>query len=139
MADVLLTRSYHLSHDAKQLRKMQPYPPLYAAKHSAVHAARERLARVGIRACYFLQFGYPGRGWAEICETIRLVRRTRPDDIGVSVSYPLPGTAFFNRVQAQLGRKRNWSDSDDLCAIHIARHSDSLLPLEDLIVGTRRP
>jgi hypothetical protein len=27
MTDVLLTHSYHLSHDAKQLRKMQPYPP----------------------------------------------------------------------------------------------------------------
>ena len=34
MADVLLTHSYHLPFDAKQLRKMQPYAPigtLYAA------------------------------------------------------------------------------------------------------------
>src|SRR5271168_120896 len=34
MADVLLTHSYHLSYDRKQVRKMQPYPPLgtlYAA------------------------------------------------------------------------------------------------------------
>ncbi len=34
MADVLLTHSYHLAHDAKQFRKMQAYPPLgtlYAA------------------------------------------------------------------------------------------------------------
>src|SRR6202012_3417259 len=34
MADVLLTHSYHLSYDPKQVRKMQPYPPLgtlYAA------------------------------------------------------------------------------------------------------------
>ena len=34
MADVLLTHSYHLARDAKQFRKMQPYPPLgtlYAA------------------------------------------------------------------------------------------------------------
>jgi len=34
MADVLLTHSFHLASDAKQLRKMQPYPPLgtlYAA------------------------------------------------------------------------------------------------------------
>src|SRR4030095_10639250 len=32
--DVLLTHSYHLYHDRKQVRKMQPYPPLgtlYAA------------------------------------------------------------------------------------------------------------
>ncbi len=39
---------------------------------------------------------------------------TRPDDIGVSVSYPLPGTKFFERVHAQLGEKTNWSDSEDL-------------------------
>ena len=34
MADVLLTHSYHLPYDRKQLRKMEPYPPLgtlYAA------------------------------------------------------------------------------------------------------------
>jgi anaerobic magnesium-protoporphyrin IX monomethyl ester cyclase len=94
-------------------------------KLSTVHAARQRLAAAGIRACYFLQFGYPGEGWAEICETVQLVRDTRPDDIGVSVSYPLPGTAFFEQVQAQLGRKRNWNDSDDLCTIHIASYDDS--------------
>src|SRR5580698_10540643 len=40
MVDVLLTHSYHLPHDAKQMRKMQPYPPLgtlYAA--TALRAA----------------------------------------------------------------------------------------------------
>ena len=34
MADILLTHSYHLPYDPKQVRKMQPYPPLgtlYAA------------------------------------------------------------------------------------------------------------
>ena len=34
MTDVLLTHSYHLPYDRKQVRKMQPYPPLgtlYAA------------------------------------------------------------------------------------------------------------
>ena len=70
--------------------------------------------RAGIRACYFLQFGYPGETWKDIQNTIKLVRDTRPDDIGVSVSYPLPGTKFFERVQAQLGDKTNWSDSEDL-------------------------
>jgi anaerobic magnesium-protoporphyrin IX monomethyl ester cyclase len=94
-------------------------------KVSAVHAARERLASAGIRACYFLQFGYPGEGWSEICETIELIRSTRPDDIGVSISYPLPGTAFFDRVQTQLGEKRNWFDSDDLCTMHFTSYGDT--------------
>ena len=43
-----------------------------------------------------------------------LLRSERPDDVGVSVSYPLPGTLFYERVRAQLGARTNWSDSDDL-------------------------
>ena len=93
-------------------------------KLSAVHAARQRLATAGIRACYLLQFGYPGEGWEELCETVQVVRSTRPDDIGVASSYPLPGSGFFARVQAQLGKKRNWTDSDELCTIHIASYND---------------
>ena len=63
-----------------------------------IRQARENLRRHGIRACYFLQFGYPGREWEDIEKTIRLVRETRPDDIGVSVSYPLPSTRFHRMV-----------------------------------------
>ncbi len=76
--------------------------------------ARENLRHEGIRACYFLQFGYSGETWRDIQSTIKLIHDTRPDDIGVSVSYPLPGTKFYDRVQAQLGAKTNWSDSDDM-------------------------
>jgi hypothetical protein len=32
--------------------------------------------------------------------TIRMVRELKPAEIGVSVSYPLPGTAFFDTVMA---------------------------------------
>jgi radical SAM superfamily enzyme YgiQ (UPF0313 family) len=89
-----------------------------------VEAARARLGEAGIRACYFLQFGYPGEQWEDIQQTIELVRSTRPDDIGVSFSYPLPGTAFFDRVQEQIGSKRNWTDSDDLCLMFKAAYKD---------------
>jgi radical SAM superfamily enzyme YgiQ (UPF0313 family) len=85
-----------------------------ATRVDQIAKARENLKREGIRACYFLQFGYPGETWQDIQNTIKLVRDTRPDDIGVSVSYPLPGTKFFDRVQTQLGEKTNWSDSEDL-------------------------
>jgi radical SAM superfamily enzyme YgiQ (UPF0313 family) len=79
-----------------------------------IASARENLRRFGVRACYFLQFGYAGETWPDIQKTIRLVRETRPDDIGVSVSYPLPGTKFYGRVREQLGEKTNWVDSEDL-------------------------
>jgi anaerobic magnesium-protoporphyrin IX monomethyl ester cyclase len=78
-----------------------------------IRQATERLRARGIRVCYFLQFGYPGEGWREIQETRRLVRECRPDDIGISVSYPLPGTPFYERVRAELGEKTNWEHSKD--------------------------
>ena len=88
----------------------------------SVVAARQRLKRAGIRACFFLQLGYPGETWTELQETIAFVRKTRPDDIGISFSYPLPGTLFYERVEAQLGAKRNWTDSDDLCIMFKAAY-----------------
>ena len=99
-----------------------------------VESARDRLGDAGIRACYFLQFGYPGEQWHDIQQTITLVRSTRPDDIGVSFSYPLPGTAFYDRVQEQIGTKRNWADSDDLCLMFQAAYKDEFyLALRDAL------
>ncbi len=89
-----------------------------------IAVARENLRKEGIRACYFLQFGYPGENWQDIQQTIALVHDTRPDDIGVSVSYPLPGTRFFDRVRAQLGKKTNWSDSEDLSMMFQGAYTD---------------
>jgi radical SAM superfamily enzyme YgiQ (UPF0313 family) len=88
-----------------------------------IYRAAENLRSHGIRACFFLQFGYPGESWSEIEKTIRMVRETRPDDIGVSVSYPLPGTRFFEQVSAELGRKSNWSDSADLAMMFRGAYS----------------
>ena len=79
-----------------------------------VVAATRRLQAAGIRACWFLQFGYPGETWDDILATVTLVRESLPDDVGVSVSYPLPGTKFFDMVQAELGEKTRWQDSNDL-------------------------
>lgn len=86
--------------------------------------ARANLRNEGIRACYFLQFGYPGETWEDIQKTIALVRETQPEDIGVSVSYPLPGTAFFERVRGELGQKSNWSDSEDLSMMFRGTYTD---------------
>ncbi|HEX6880896.1 MAG TPA: radical SAM protein, partial [Terriglobales bacterium] len=94
-----------------------------------VPAAREFLREAGIRACFFLQFGYPGETWSDIRKTIDLVRRSRPDDIGVSLSYPLPNTRFYENVRAELGTKRNWSDSDDLCVMFKGTYSDDFYRL----------
>ena len=79
-----------------------------------IKLARARLKHAGIKACFFIQFGYPGETFEDIMATVQLVRETLPDNIGVSVSYPLPGTKFHDMVKEQLGEKTNWVDSNDL-------------------------
>jgi len=82
-----------------------------------IREARDNLRANGIRACFFLQFGYPGETWRDIEQTIEMVRETAPDDVGISVSYPLPGTKFHQIVSNQLAGKTNWSDSGDLAMV----------------------
>lgn len=83
-----------------------------------IHEAAQRLKRAGVRVGFFLQFGYPGETRADIEKTIQLVRDCDPDDIGISVSYPMPGTKFYEAVREQLGEKQNWQDSNDLAMLY---------------------
>jgi len=76
--------------------------------------ASSRLKTVGIRVGFFIQLGYLGEELADILATRELLAAARPDDVGVSVSYPLPGTRFHELVKAQLGPKTHWQHSDDL-------------------------
>jgi len=77
-------------------------------------AARARLKRTGIRVGFFIQLGYLDEELSDILATRALLDEALPDDVGVSVAYPLPGTKFYERVKAQLGRKTHWHESADL-------------------------
>lgn len=79
-----------------------------------IRTSTQLLQKKGVRVAYFLQFGYPGETREDIRKTLDMVRTNQPDDIGISVSYPLPGTLFYDRVKSELGDKANWKDSDDL-------------------------
>ncbi|UBM59290.1 B12-binding domain-containing radical SAM protein [Marinilongibacter aquaticus] len=68
----------------------------------------------GIRVALFIQFGYLGESKDDIQKTLDMILQLMPDEIGISVSYPLPGTKFYEKVKNRLERKTNWSDSDDL-------------------------
>lgn len=83
-----------------------------------IYRAADRLHANGIMVGFFLQFGYPGETWNDVLMTLKMVRECNPDDIGISVSYPLPGTKFFERVKMELGDKQNWVDSDDLAMLY---------------------
>ena len=88
-----------------------------------IRTAARLLKAAGIGVGFFLQFGYPGETWDDIEATLRLARELEPTDIGVSVSYPLPGTRFHERVAQQLGAKQNWIDSNDLSTMYKATYA----------------
>jgi anaerobic magnesium-protoporphyrin IX monomethyl ester cyclase len=85
-----------------------------------IRLASRLLRAEGIDVGVFLQFGYPGETWSDIEATLQLARDVEPADIGVSVSYPLPGTGFYERVRQELGVKQNWIDSSDLSTMYTA-------------------
>jgi anaerobic magnesium-protoporphyrin IX monomethyl ester cyclase len=87
--------------------------------------ARARLQNAGIRVGFFIQLGYLGEQLQDILATRQLLEAARPDDVGVSVSYPLPGTKFHELVKAQLGRKTHWQDSDDLAMMFRGTYTSS--------------
>jgi radical SAM superfamily enzyme YgiQ (UPF0313 family) len=79
----------------------------------------------GIKPCFFLQFGYLDEQWEDIKATEDMLLTLMPHDIGVSVSYPLPGTKFYETVKSQLNEKANWTDSDELLMMYKGTYSPS--------------
>jgi len=79
-----------------------------------IYQATRLLKKKDIRVAFFIQFGYLGETREDINKTIRMIEELVPDDIGISVSYPLPGTKFYEMVKDDLQLKANWTDSDDL-------------------------
>jgi len=85
-----------------------------------IETATKLLKKKGIEVCFFLQFGYLGETKADVEATLRMVEALEPFDIGISVSYPLPGTKFYEKVRSLLGEKQNWEVSDDLAMMYPA-------------------
>ncbi|MBI3520056.1 MAG: B12-binding domain-containing radical SAM protein [Bacteroidetes bacterium] len=83
-------------------------------KVEQIYEATRLLKKNNIHVSLFLQLGYLGETMKDIKLTIKMVEDLLPDDIGISVSYPLPGTVFYDKVKEQLREKSNWTDSDDL-------------------------
>ncbi|MBL7931191.1 MAG: B12-binding domain-containing radical SAM protein [Bacteroidia bacterium] len=79
-----------------------------------IYEATRLLKKHKIHVSHFLQLGYLDETIDDIKLTIKMVEDLLPDDLGISVSYPLPGTVFYEKVKDQLKQKSNWTDSDDL-------------------------
>jgi anaerobic magnesium-protoporphyrin IX monomethyl ester cyclase len=99
-----------------------------------IHSARARLKAHGIRVGFFIQLGYLSEQLHDILATRELLAVACPDDVGVSVSYPLPGTRFYEQVKEQLGGKTHWRDSGDLAMMFRGTYtSDFYRAIRDLL------
>ena len=76
--------------------------------------ATHLLKKCGIKPSFFIQFGYLTETKEDIQKTISMINELLPYEIGISVSYPLPGTVFFEKVKNELVNKTNWKDSDEM-------------------------
>jgi len=79
-----------------------------------IRTATSLMKAYGIKPSFFIQFGYPGELKEDIDQTIAMIKELLPFEIGISVSYPLPGTVFYDRVKADMKAKANWTDSDEM-------------------------
>jgi radical SAM superfamily enzyme YgiQ (UPF0313 family) len=79
-----------------------------------IQLATALLKKNRINPAFFIQFGYLGETMQDIELTIAMINKLMPYEIGISVSYPLPGTRFHEKVKEQLKEKSNWTDSDEL-------------------------
>ena len=72
------------------------------------------IRKYGMKPSFFIQFGYLGETKEDIKRTIKMINELLPYEIGISVSYPLPGTVFFEKVKTDLKEKTNWTDSNEM-------------------------
>ncbi|MDB5141805.1 MAG: B12-binding radical protein [Mucilaginibacter sp.] len=79
-----------------------------------IHQSTLLMKKYGIKPSFFIQFGYLGEVKEDIELTIKMINELLPFEIGISVSYPLPGTVFYDKVKADLKNKTNWTDSDEM-------------------------
>ncbi len=94
-------------------------------KIEQIAKATQLMKQHNIKPCFFLQFGYLNETYDDIKLTLKMLFELMPHDIGISVSYPLPGTQFYNTVKEQMKGKTNWTDSDELAIMFNATYPAS--------------
>ena len=87
--------------------------------HKAVEMCRER----GIQSGMFLMWGYEGEDLEDIEATVNHVRTSKPDIFFTTVSYPIKGTPYYNRIAQKLIQIGPWDRTSDRELKIRGRHS----------------
>jgi radical SAM superfamily enzyme YgiQ (UPF0313 family) len=98
--------------------------------HQAVEMARQHRIQSGM----FLMWGYEGEELEDIEATIRHVRTSRPDVFFTTVSYPIKGTPYYQRVADRLVQLSPWGETSDREFRIRGRHSRNFYAYADKLL-----
>ena len=96
----------------------------------AVAMSRER----GIESGMFLMWGYEGEEIDDIEATIRHVSKAQPDIFFTTVSYPIKGTPYYNKIADRLVQLKPWATSSDREIQIKGRHSQQFYRYADKLL-----
>src|SRR5580692_2929343 len=96
----------------------------------AVALTRER----GIESGMFLMWGYEGEELDDIEATIKHVSTSQPDIFFTTVSYPIKGTPYYQKVSDRLVQLKPWGTSSDREIKIKGRHSRTFYSYADKLL-----
>jgi anaerobic magnesium-protoporphyrin IX monomethyl ester cyclase len=96
----------------------------------AVALTRER----GIESGMFLMWGYEGEELDDIEATIKHVSTSKPDIFFTTVSYPIKGTPYYQKVSDRLVQLKPWGTSSDREIKIKGRHSRTFYSYADKLL-----
>ena len=67
----------------------------------------------GIQVGMFLMWGYEGEEFEDIAATVEHVKATNPEVFFTTVSYPIKGTGYFEKVRARVRAPIPWQEGSD--------------------------
>jgi radical SAM superfamily enzyme YgiQ (UPF0313 family) len=90
------------------------------------------LARAhGIQVGMFLMWGYEGEEIEDIAATVDHVKASNPDIFFTTVSYPIKGTGYFEKVRDRIGLPIAWADASDRDYVIAGRRGKDYYQLAD--------
>jgi radical SAM superfamily enzyme YgiQ (UPF0313 family) len=78
-----------------------------------VRATAARLKRRGIEVGMFIMLGFDGERTEDLRATVDHLKQTGPDVFLTTVSYPIKGTPYYDRVSDRLRATTAWADGTD--------------------------
>jgi hypothetical protein len=79
----------------------------------------------------FLMWGYEGEEFEDIAATVEHVKATNPEIFFTTVSYPIKGTGYFDKVRDRVRAPIAWQEASDRDYVIAGRHGRDYYKLAD--------